>query len=274
MRKLNNDIPRKWWVMRRTRLSVWVCCMGLLCGPLVDAGRPAQASPSNEKFVIYLFDDLLHRSPTSGELLSHTALLDAGYPVPSYVGAFFQSSPFRDAWISSLYATYMGRSPSASERTTLESWIAGTGYHYTSSEAVVLSSSAYYSLVGGTDDAFVRALYNDVLSRDASSYELAADLTALSSMTKTRSQLSVDLITSPESAEIRSGGFPGETDCISMGYESTDDTSSGAFCIFMKRLPSSAELNTWIQQLGVGSHLPSLWADIAASGEYWSLTQD
>jgi hypothetical protein len=129
-------------------------------------GPPALAAwMADQRFVSQMHLDLLQRSVDPGALAAWSKMLQQGTPRADFVRAVEGSGEYQSRQVWQLYQRLLHRPAADGE---VAAWLAflGRGTGIDAVEAGILASPEYFAGHGGTPDAFVRALYHDVLSRD------------------------------------------------------------------------------------------------------------
>jgi hypothetical protein len=155
---------------------------------LLDA-TPAQ-------FVTGLYYDVLHRSPSPAELAAWTGVLSAGHTRGELATGFVTSGEYRFDLIRHYYNALLGREP---EATATATWLHAMtrGMSEQSLLLNIVVSDEYFQRNGGTNVAWVTALYQDVLGR-------VPDAGPLSSWTRQlnlgipRGTIALEIVFSPE----------------------------------------------------------------------------
>lgn len=238
---------------------------------VVVPSAPAQALTANENYVIRLYNDFFLRGPTSSELLWGSTYL-GGNSRSSYVTSLFQSSTWRTIWIDGTFQRYLARSATTSEASSADAALQST-WNYLATEADVLGSAAYFSLVGSSNREFVDSLYSDILFREPDQSGWDYYTNQLDTAVKTRRQVAVTILRGSEAVGIRVRGLSSQADCTSTALEFSDDIASGSYCLVLDRMADSTGATYWISQLTASGQLPTLWSNLAASNEYFNLAQ-
>jgi hypothetical protein len=128
---------------------------------------------SNATIATGLFREVFLHNPTIAQTAKIVATLDAGGTVMQVADGMYRSPAFRAEQVKSYYEEMLGREPTSSElRDTKKALRSGV------SEEQVLNNLAgsqqFYVASGGNASAFVRALYLDLLGRQADANGLAA----------------------------------------------------------------------------------------------------
>lgn len=160
--------------------------------------------------VTNLYWNLLGRAPDPVGLQGWAAYLQANVNAHGQqvlVSGFLNSSEYKAHYVTSLYAMFLGRAPDAAG---LAYWTAklgdpGTPGGATGSSdekhvvAAILGSDEFYSNAGGTPQAWINALYEDLLGRTPQSGEIAFWRQELSTVAD-RDGIVSDILGSPEVA--------------------------------------------------------------------------
>jgi hypothetical protein len=132
-------------------------------GGLATASTPDR----NERWVQALYRDVLGRGGDAGGVAAHTGALGAGTKPVEIARNFLDSDEGLQRFVRDLSTRLLGHEAGADAR-------AG----YRAAWAELLSSGDYQSLHQG-EEAWVRAVYRDVLGRDASAAEVSGQVQAL-----------------------------------------------------------------------------------------------
>lgn len=240
-----------------------------------NGGAPASAMTSNERFVDRVYRDFLLRSPTSSELIWGSTILGNSPSRGAYLKSFFYSQQFQSRWVDGVYYQYMSAAPSQAQASAALADLDETD-DFLKVELDVLASNQYMAFVGGTNHTFVEALYWDVLARDAGADQSGWDYWTgrLDAGTMSRRQMANYFIRSSEGARLRVGGTS-TVECIATEIVYPSDVSAGSYCLILDRLGSSADISYWAgpTHLGGSGQLPTHWVHMAASSEYFTLSQ-
>ena len=214
----------------------------------------AAAEPSggsNVSFVIRTYHDLLGRAPDAAALASFTSQLDSGTLTRDQLAALITASAeYRSDLVTGMYLRYLGRGPDAA---SLAGWVAVLGSGATDEVVLesLLGSAEYFQRAGGSNDAFVRQLFTDLLARPVDPGVLSFFSSALGTATMTRQQVAQAVATSSE-------------------YRS--DLVGGMFRRFLHRTADSAELAAQVNLLSLGAHDEVVISALLGSLEYYLLT--
>ncbi len=130
-------------------------------------------SKQANSFVQAVYQDVLGRAPADGERIGWGKALMAGMPRAQVAGGFVNSDEFRLLKIDLAYREVLGREPEAAGR---KGWLDGMrGGKLAPDDAyrVFMQSQEYYNSTGGTDTAFVAAVYERIIARPAADKEVS-----------------------------------------------------------------------------------------------------
>jgi hypothetical protein len=134
--------------------------------PSIGAFEPQfkAGATANQVFVENLYETLLGRIADAGGLAYWSSLLDHGGSPSSVVQGIESSTEYRTLEVESLYQRYLHRQADAGGL----SFFVGSlqqGGTLEQAAAAIIGSSEYFQLHGGTNTAFLDALYQDLLGR-------------------------------------------------------------------------------------------------------------
>jgi len=214
-------------------------------------------------WVASLYQDILHRQPSVGEINSWIQVL-GGVPIPdpnkgfqvhglAVASAITQSQEYYGDVVAAAYQHYLKRAP---DNVGLTSWVDQMQHGLTDEqlEASLIASNEYITAHGGTNSqgvpgaAWVQALYQDVLGRSADPTGLAAWETQLAAGVSPFT-IALGFTTSGEREQAR----------INADYSA-----------LLNRPADSNGLATWISQLAQGVTQETIEAELLASQEYFS----
>jgi len=139
-----------------------------------DTSTPVNGSgPSNDRWVNQIFIDLLGRTADAASLSGFSTLLGGGTPRTTVALTVLTSTEYRNRLMTTFYATFLHRTPSAAE---LSFWLPAFAANLSDEqiEAQLVSSPEYFALSGGTNAGWITHIFNDVLGRTPSAAETAA----------------------------------------------------------------------------------------------------
>jgi hypothetical protein len=168
-----------------------------------------------------LYQTLLGRPLDAGALTDWEPLIQYGAPFPDISTGIWQSAEHRSREITQYYATYLHRTPSATE---LAGWLNDfeAGATEDQVQAAILTSPEYQA-GHASDDAFVAGLYLDVLGRPADTASQASWVQNLHNG-MSREQLALTFLQSPE-------------------FQS--NVIAGYYQAFLNRTAATAEIQFW-----------------------------
>jgi hypothetical protein len=222
-------------------------------GLLVDnvngtfTGQVAVGSLAN-RYVAQLYQDVLQRPADAAGLLAAGGALNAATTTPAQLAAFFvNSTEFRTLEVSNAYQTILGRPADAG----LSFWVnfLGSGHTLLQLETAFYGSTEFFNHVGGTNDRFVQALYQDVLQRpeDAGAQNFVQALSQ--------------------------GVSPGTVAAAILGSAEADTLLvQGLYQTYLHRPADTAGLQSHVNALLQGQTYEQQFASFVASGEYQQLT--
>lgn len=159
-------LPTAWWNTTGdpwARTPVSVVAGQTYSGFNVTLNGPGQRKVV-ESYVTRIYRHLFDRAPDPSGLATWTAALMAGTPSSAVTNRITASNEYRSGLIRAAYRDYLGRSP---EPGGLQTWLAAMskGMTIRDMRASILASGEAYARAGGTDPAWVTALYRAVLGR-------------------------------------------------------------------------------------------------------------
>lgn len=134
-----------------------------VAAPLVVGTSPV--TTARRAFVTALSQDFLGRSPGEVELATKVADLAAGRDRGSIVGAYAGSPEWANALVDGYYRSTLGRAGDAAGVAHWTSVIRG-GQTPAEVAADFYGSAEYHQLAGGTDEAWIADLYDELLLRE------------------------------------------------------------------------------------------------------------
>jgi hypothetical protein len=198
----------------------------------------------NAAYVETLYLDLLHRTAhlnvANYDATGWVYLLDHGTPAAAVAGAIAHSPEALGVGVDGLYHRFLGHDADPAGRAGMVAYLQAGGTLEGVSQ--VLLASPDYQAHFHTDADFVQSLYQSLLHRTASNFEVSAWLNAMTHLG--RAGVAQQLLASPESR----------------AWEVTDD-----YAWFLHRAPGTAEVNAWV---GSGMDLLTMGAFFAASPEF------
>lgn len=202
---------------------------------------------SSASFIVSTYTDVLNRTPSDNEIYGKYKVL-SGKPTRTDVAAsFFTSKEYRQAYVTSMYEGVLGRTPAQAEVDTWVSRISKGTVKQSDLRAVFAASNEFYATSGGTDEAFVTALYQLFLDREP---EPAGLTNWVAKVARKSGQSSVPL-------------------SISKSAEAQRLLSAGLYDTYLGRSASPGEQSTWAGRMAKSNYF-SIAARIMGSAEYLS----
>jgi uncharacterized delta-60 repeat protein len=199
---------------------------------------------ANAIFVAQVYEDLLGRPVDAGGLTNWTGALAQGNSRTWVVQAIAGSLEYQTKVVDSLYRKLLGRSADPTGLGVFTSALAA-GATVEQVEAAIAGSPEYFNRAGGTNTAFLTALYRDILARPvdpAGSQTWGAALAGGMG----RDAVAQLVLTSGEARQ----------DLIESYYEQ-----------YLHRAADQGGLNTWVGQLTAGVPDAAIFAGILGSDE-------
>jgi Ig-like domain CHU_C associated/Domain of unknown function (DUF4214) len=212
-----------------------------------DTSTPvAGAGPSNERWVNQVYVDLLGRPAEAASVATFAGLITGGTPRATVALSVLTSTEYRQRLVTSFYATFLHRTPSAAE---LAFWLPAFAANLSDEqiEAQIVASPEYLSLAGGTNAAWINRMFSDVLGRTPSALE-ASNFSALLS-TFSRTTVGLVILNSSETANRHVQQY---------------------FTRFLRRSATGAEASSFAAALVGGSTDEQVIAQILALDEYFN----
>jgi hypothetical protein len=197
-------------------------------------------------FVTQLYHDLLGRAPDSTGLATWTGLLDQGTVTRQQTAAALVSSQeFQTNEVSHLYQSILGR---PADQAGLQVWVnyLAKGGTAAQEEAQLLGSVEFFGKAGGTNSAFLAALFQDVLHRPIDPTGASAFGQALAAGVS-RTTVAQQLMSSQEADVV---------------------LVEGLYQQYLHRPVDTAGLQVWISTLQHGGTAEQIVVSLTASQEY------
>ena len=209
-------------------------------------GVAAPSEVSVSRYVTRVYSDLFNRRPDPGGLSTWTRALNTGTPRVAVANAITSSTEYRGNLITGVYREFLGREPEAAGKA---GWLAAmeAGMTIQSMEAGFLSSPEYYMKAGGTDEAWIKQLYQHVLNRAPATSEVQSWLGVLA-QGHGRSHVARGFVLSTERLTTVVNGY----------YQA-----------FLGRGIDPTGLATWVGALQRGARSEAIIGGIIASDEYF-----
>jgi hypothetical protein len=224
------------------------------------------AGGTNAAWVTYLYQKVLGRTPSQGELNGWVNPLNAGTITrPQVAFGFLLSREFTGRVVDYFYATYKPNGLTAPPADDLQAMGMDLRAGRTEESALVqmlTSNGDYVSMQ--QQGSWVRALYQDVLDRQPGSAETAAWLGAFEAGAS-YSAIANAIVSSSEanSVLLSTPQVPGGTQ-LRVGQ------IQGYYQKLLGRTPSAGEVQGWVNALGSGTSRNTILLDIVASSEYFT----
>jgi uncharacterized delta-60 repeat protein len=200
----------------------------------------------SQRFVTQLYLDLLQRSVDAGGLAFWSGLIDSGQATNAQVVQMLEgSTEYHQRMIEQVYSDYLHRAVDAGG---LSAWNAflNSGGTIDQMRALIIGSAEYFNLNGGTNDAFVQAVYHDVLYRGIDS----------------GGQQGWDQV-------LNNGADRGAVaGAILRTTEGSDDEVQGLYFWLLHRTSDPAGLQSFTSDLQQGTPVEQIVAILAGSPEY------
>jgi hypothetical protein len=148
-------------------------------------------------WVAHLYQDLLGRTASDAEVVAWVNLVAAGLSRAEIVTGFITSPEYRVREINNFYQTLLNR---PADPAALNSFVGflQQGHQPEEIRLSLITSQEYFQTHGNNNQAYVSALYNDILHRAADSSSLAAYTQALTAGSLNRVQIASALFGSLE----------------------------------------------------------------------------
>jgi hypothetical protein len=203
---------------------------------------------SSSAYVSALYQGILHRAPSAGEVTGWVDALNSGASPSEVALSFTTSQEYRANLITTDYQFFLGRKPSAAE---IGGWQAAlqAGLGENQLQAAFLGSNEFFADHGSAVNSWMDAVYKHVLGRPVEPAGLAfwsAELQA----GMPRETVALDILLSPE----------GLGRLVTAAYQN-----------LLGRAPDPAGLSGWVAQLQEGLAPSEFLADLAGSPEFIAL---
>lgn len=218
--------------------------------PPVTSPRPS-CLPGNQVMVCAAYQDILARYPDQGALDGWFARIDSHELTRTQVvGAITSSTEYQTDLVTSMYTTYLRRSPDSAGLAFLVGLLKG-GVSDEAIRAGMLGSGEFYSLAGSTPAGYVSSLYTAVLGRPVDPAGLATAQAELASG-RSRAQVAAAILGSPEYRRLLVGNW----------YEE-----------FLRRPADPAGMGEYAGALAAGVTDEQVIDILVGSDEYYALAQ-
>ena len=237
--------------MRNVHLTVALAVVSLLVpfGTVSAAAVPLPSANLNatDNYVISVYEDLFDRPPDPTGRMTWTTALNSGTPRIAVANAITSSQEYRSGLITDAYAAYLGRGPDSAG---LQFWLRnmGAGMTIEQLDSGFIASDEYWAAAGGTSADWVRALYADVLGREADASEVAFWVGRINGGA-TRVQVAMGFLLSTEYLSSVVADYYGR---------------------LLGRGPDPSGLASWVSAIQHGARDEQIVGGIVASEEYWT----
>ncbi len=214
----------------------------------VDMARYLLPPSQNELFVDQVYRDLLNRQVDPTGLSVFLNALDEGAVTRTQVAQIIESSQeYRTDLVQGFYQSFLHR---AADTGGLQAWVSALngGATIEQVKAGFLGSQEYFQDHGGSNDSFLQAVYQDVLSRPVDPIGAAAWGAQLDAGTP-RTTVAAAILASTEA----------ENDLINAVYVK-----------YLHRAPDPSGMAFWLTQLQQGLRDEDFVAGVVGSPEYFS----
>jgi hypothetical protein len=213
---------------------------------------------ANERYVSQLYLDLLHRPVDAIGLSTWVGDLNNGATFQDVAMAITSSREYDADIVDGFYVTYLGRH---AETYGLNAWVdqMQSGLNAEVILAGILGSDEYYKDVGGTNTAFITALYEKFLGR--------APETTPSGLPYWLNVLQTDVAGGMTVGQARQA----VSAAISNSNENRIDVVTSYYETFLHRAPDPTGLDAWVQNLANGVSQPTIVSAFVTSPEYLAL---
>lgn len=237
-----------------------------------SATAPAYALTPNENFTKRVYADFLFRDPTADEYTWWNAYLVSGTRL-GMVTSILQDDEFQVFWVAGVNSSYLGYFDSTDPSIDTQISALASSNNYLATEVAVVTGAAYWANAGSTNTGYVTELFRDVLLREPDTSGLNYWVNRLNNGTSTKADVATTMIRSNEGATRRVKGLPSQTSCLFTTLEDPAAVTAGSYCIVLDRMSDPTGATYWIGQLTGSSQLPTFWANLAASNEYFNGAQ-
>lgn len=203
------------------------------------------AGTSAQDFVGHAYRGILGRPADQPSFKSFSQSLLQGTPFVTVAEALTHSPEYYALVVDHAYASYLGRSPDAGGRAY---WIGKLEQGLTDEAlaAQIIASDDYFHNAGGSNDAWIKATYQDLLGRPADDAGESFFLNGLSHGL-TRYQVAL---------------------AIATGAEHESLVIEADYSHYLGRAASDGEVDFWVRKLGLGLSDEDLITQIVTSDEY------
>jgi hypothetical protein len=213
---------------------------------------PAANMTPSQAYVASAYQDLFGAAGTPTTVVAGVSLadwttrLDTSTPRSTFAAAIVHSAEYYGSVVDGIYQKYLGRSSDAAGRTY---WVGQLQQGMTDEqlEAAFAGAAEYYQHAGGSDAAWVNAMYLDILGR-------AADEVGLAYWT----------------AQLAHGA---DRAAVALGFAASLERESQRveddYFAYLGRAADAAGLSHWVNAFEHGIHNEDVVAGFLASDEYY-----
>jgi hypothetical protein len=130
-------------------------------------------TPSSSSFLTSVYNSLLHRAPAASDFAYWVPKLDGGTPASAVTAAVVASPEYQGDFIRSCYQNFLNHDPSSSALSWWEGQTVCSGVTDPQAEAMILASPEFVQAHSGGTNAWINAVYQQVLGRPAGPADLA-----------------------------------------------------------------------------------------------------
>ena len=211
-------------------------------------GAGGGGDAANRSFIVAAFQDVLGRAVDPAALLAWANLLDQGTPRSALATTLTHSDEYYHRIIEAAYEKYLGRDADSQGLASWTTQMRG-GLSDELLEAGFIGSPEYYQHSGGTNKAWVDAMYEDLLGRAADPAGETAWTSALAS---------------GESRTAVAFGFAASA-------EREAQRVRGDYTKYLHRNAGDAEVASWVLAFEMGDSNENVIAGFVASDEYFKM---
>jgi hypothetical protein len=213
-----------------------------------SSGAVVTVGTLNERFVNQVYLTVLQRPADPQGLVAWTTALDQGLSRAAVALAIEQSPEALADQVKAIYQQFLHRTPGPSEVAPYVSYLSAGGTLEQVRTAVISSPEYFQTRGGGTDSAFLVALYQDALNRSPDPGGLAG-FTQVLNQGASRSQVALSIFGSTEYLR----------DLVANSYEQ-----------ILKRAADEAGLDSFVNALQAGTPEANINAAMLGSNEFLS----
>jgi hypothetical protein len=166
--------------LKESKICSVLLLLGLTLLPSILSAESFLYKPltpsQNSQFIVALYQKLLGRTPSTGEVTPFLNVLKQGGTRTTVAGSIITSTEFRTKLIQDLYSDYLGRTADAASISAFLNLYAQGGSTQDARKIILVSQEYFTNIAQNTNLGFIDALYTDLLSRTPSLTELQAYL--------------------------------------------------------------------------------------------------